>query len=79
MSEKAGLAFPVLWWHGAVFGAFLGLVGQVGDLAASLLKRDAGLKDYSQRLPGFGGVLDVIDSPLLVGPVAYWVLMWLSW
>ncbi|MBN8644935.1 MAG: phosphatidate cytidylyltransferase, partial [Planctomycetes bacterium] len=35
-------------------------------------------KDYSQRLPGFGGVLDVIDSPLLVAPIAYWLLTWLS-
>lgn len=77
-SDTAGLNFPVLWWHGAVFGACLGLVGQAGDLLASLLKRDAGMKDYSQRLPGFGGVLDVIDSPLLVAPIAYWALTWLS-
>lgn len=77
-SETAGIPFPVLWWHGMVFGAMLGLVGQAGDLLASLLKRDAGVKDYSQRLPGFGGVLDVIDSPLLVAPVAYWLLTALS-
>lgn len=77
-SDTAGIPFPVLWWHGAVFGAFLGVLGQVGDLMASLLKRDAGVKDYSQRLPGFGGVLDVIDSPLLVAPIAYWLLTWLS-
>lgn len=77
-SDRAGLNFPVLWWHGAVFGGCLGLVGQAGDLMASLLKRDAGMKDYSQRLPGFGGVLDVIDSPLLVAPIAYWALTWLS-
>jgi len=77
-SHHARLDFPVLWWHGAVFGAFLGLIGQAGDLLASLLKRDAGMKDYSQRLLGFGGVLDVIDSPLLVAPIAYWCLTWLA-
>ncbi|MEM9083816.1 MAG: phosphatidate cytidylyltransferase [Planctomycetota bacterium] len=56
-------------------GALFGLVGQGGDLVASMLKRDAGIKDASSIIPGFGGVLDVIDSPLLVAPVAYWILV----
>lgn len=59
---------------GAVLGAILGLVGQVGDLMASALKRDAGQKDSGGSLPGFGGVIDVLDSPLLVAPVAFWML-----
>ncbi|MBL0926095.1 MAG: phosphatidate cytidylyltransferase [Phycisphaerales bacterium] len=60
---------------GAILGMVFGLVGQAGDLMASLLKRDAGIKDYSGALPGFGGVMDVLDSPLLVAPVAYWLLI----
>lgn len=62
------------WWEGLILGAVLGAVGQAGDLVASVFKRDAGIKDYSAALPGFGGVMDIIDSPLLVAPVAYWIL-----
>lgn len=57
-----------------VMGVIMGGLGQCGDLAASLLKRDAGVKDAGTSLPGFGGVLDIIDSPILVAPFAYWVL-----
>jgi phosphatidate cytidylyltransferase len=66
------IGFP--WWSGAVAGILFGLTGQLGDLIASLFKRDAGMKDSSHILPGFGGVLDVLDSPLLVAPIAYWWL-----
>lgn len=58
----------------AVAGAAFALVGQAGDLMISLFKRDVGLKDSGSSIPGFGGVLDVFDSPLLVAPVAYWML-----
>jgi phosphatidate cytidylyltransferase len=55
---------------GIVFGA----VGQAGDLVESVFKRDAGKKDSGQSVPGMGGVLDVLDSVLLVSPLAYWWL-----
>ena len=60
-------------WFGSslAFGLLIGGAGMIGDLAESLLKRDAGVKDSSTWLPGFGGVLDLLDSLLVAGPVAY--------
>lgn len=52
------------------FGLLVGLAGQFGDLSESLLKRSAGTKDSGAVVPEFGGVLDIIDSPLLAAPVA---------
>lgn len=71
-------AFTASIAAGAFAGLMFGLVGQAGDLIASLFKRDAGLKDAGNSLPGFGGVLDVVDSPILVAPVAYWWLVMVS-
>lgn len=66
------------WWACALLGATLGVVGQAGDLLESLLKRDAGKKDSGGSIPGFGGILDVLDSPLLAAPVAFWWLRMLG-
>jgi phosphatidate cytidylyltransferase len=55
-------------------GLALGIAGILGDLAESLIKRDCRRKDASQVMPGFGGVLDVIDSIIFSAPVAYWWL-----
>ncbi len=57
-----------------IYGGVVGVTGMFGDLAESLVKRDAGRKDSSRWMPGFGGVLDILDSILFAAPVAY--LLW---
>jgi phosphatidate cytidylyltransferase len=72
--------FDILWPPGlsyaktAIFGVIVGLAGQFGDLCESLLKRSAGAKDSGAVVPEFGGLLDILDSPLLAAPVAYVLL-----
>lgn len=67
-----GFGFPShQWWRWIVFGLIAATGGMVGDLTESLLKRDAGRKDSSQWMPGFGGVLDIFDSLLVAAPVVY--------
>ena len=57
-------------------GLLLGLLGQFGDLAESLIKRDCQVKDSGVLWPGLGGVLDVIDSLLFTAPVFYGILIY---
>ena len=61
----------ITWWQGLIFGLVIGPIGQAGDLLESLMKRDAEVKDSGHWIPGFGGILDVIDSPLFAAPFAY--------
>jgi len=58
-----------------VFGGLFAVLGQLGDLAESMIKRDAQQKDSASSVPGFGGILDIIDSPIATAPVAYLFLM----
>ncbi len=59
----------------AGLGVILAMIGTMGDLMLSALKRDLELKDWSQMLPGHGGILDRVDSFILVAPALYWILL----
>ena len=59
-----------------VLSLILSVVGIIGDLIESLIKRVSGVKDSGQILPGHGGLLDRCDSILLTAPALYYVLYW---
>ncbi len=72
ISLAFGVVFDILKiWPALAFGIGTAVIGQLSDLTESMLKRDARQKDSSNRVPGFGGILDVIDSPLFAVPFAY--------
>ncbi len=67
-----GSRMPLI--HYVIIGVLIGVVGQVGDLAESALKRMAGVKDSGRIIPGHGGVLDRFDSLYLTAPAVYYYL-----
>ncbi|MCK5113511.1 MAG: phosphatidate cytidylyltransferase [Phycisphaerae bacterium] len=72
-------AAPVLGSSVAIlFAVIVGVFGQFGDLCESLMKRSAGVKDSGAVVPEFGGVLDILDSPLLAAPIAFAFLVMLA-
>jgi phosphatidate cytidylyltransferase len=66
--NRVGWNFAV--WQLVTVGGVVGVVAQVGDVAESLFKREAGVKDSSSLIPGHGGVLDRLDSLYFVVPAA---------
>jgi phosphatidate cytidylyltransferase len=71
-SSHLGFRYPPI--GALIFGVIISLAAQIGDLAESLFKREAGVKDSSNLIPGHGGVLDRFDSLLFVMPVAFVLL-----
>ena len=65
-------------WYLALVGVVANLFGQLGDLSTSLIKREAGIKDYSHIFLTHGGVLDRFDSILFIAPVVYAAVMWME-
>jgi len=74
------IALPLVlggpWWAGAVLGVAAASGATLGDLIESSLKRDLGIKDMGALLPGHGGLMDRLDSLVVVAPIAWALLKW---
>ena len=66
----------VTWWKGGILGAILSILTTLGDLGESMFKRQAGVKDSSNIIPGHGGVLDRIDSWIWGAALGYFSIFW---
>lgn len=67
--------FNINVWLIAIFDIFLSIIAQIGDLSASAIKRYANIKDYSDLIPGHGGMVDRVDSVIFVAPFTYLFLI----
>lgn len=75
---KPLLGLPISYAGAALLGIVGGIVGPLGDLAESLIKRQVNVKDAGALIPGHGGILDRVDSMLFTGPVLYYLILLLS-
>ncbi|MEQ8766472.1 MAG: phosphatidate cytidylyltransferase [Planctomycetota bacterium] len=75
LDRAFSLGWGVAW--ALLLGVVLGIVSMIGDLAESLVKRRLEAKDSAALIPAFGGVLDLIDSPLFTAPIAAACLEWI--
>jgi phosphatidate cytidylyltransferase len=70
------LSLPLNYGQAVLLGLLVSIFGQLGDLIESMLKRNMGVKDSSQLIPGHGGFLDRIDSVVFAGVVVYYYAIW---
>lgn len=68
--NRAGVE-PIPLYHFAIMGVLCGIVAQIGDWAASAIKRYTGIKDFGNLIPGHGGIMDRADSIIFVAPLIY--------
>ena len=60
-----------MYWVFPLLGVAGSIIGQIGDLSASAIKRDMKIKDYGHVIPGHGGILDRFDSIIFTAPMIY--------